>query len=191
MKNILCASLLANHLGISDEIILNQWEEKTSNYKHLPHRLEKISSKWNSYKDNFLKIKKLLIINDSKATNVESTLVAIHSFQNSIRLLIGGKPKGDNYSPIGEYINKQIIKIYPFGESANIIKEHLLNFKNNIAECSSNMLAAANLAIDEAKDNDIILLSPACSSFDEFENFEHRGDIFREWALSHLKDNLK
>jgi translation initiation factor 2 gamma subunit (eIF-2gamma) len=79
--------------------------------------------------------------------------------------------------------------IYPFGKASNIIQEHLKNYKNKIAESSPNMLAAANLALNDATDNEIILLSPACSSFDEFKNFEHRGDVFREWALSHLKDN--
>ncbi len=189
MMNILCASIIANHLGISDLHILNQWEEKSSSYKHLPHRLEKISSKWGLYIDNNLKNKNILIINDSKATNVESTLVALHSFQSPIRLLIGGEPKGDDYSPIGEFMNHHLIKIYPFGKASNIIQDHLKNYNNKIAESSPNMLAAANLALNDATDNEIILLSPACSSFDEFKNFEHRGDVFREWALSHLKDN--
>lgn len=189
MMNILCASIIANFLGVPDIHILKQWEEKSSSYKHLPHRLEKISLKKNLYLDNNLKTKNILIINDSKATNVESTLVALNSFQNPIRLLIGGEPKGDDYSPIGELINNNLIKIYPFGKASNIIQEHLKNYNNKIAGSSPNMLAAANLALNDATDNEIILLSPACSSFDEFKNFEHRGDVFREWALSHLKDN--
>jgi UDP-N-acetylmuramoylalanine--D-glutamate ligase len=53
------------------------------------------------------------------------------------------------------------------------------------------LISAANLAIDECNENEIILLSPGCSSFDEFQNFEHRGDVFRKWAVSHLKENKK
>ncbi len=191
MYNILAASLCALHLNISEKIILAQWEEKTSEYKHLPHRLEKISAGYNIYKDENSNNKNVLIINDSKATNVESTLVAIASFQQPIRLLLGGEAKGDSYLPISSFLGKNVIKIYPFGQAASIISNELSQYKNFIAKESLNLISAANLALNEANNNEIILLSPACSSFDEFKNFEHRGDIFREWALLHLKDKIK
>ncbi|APJ02460.1 UDP-N-acetylmuramoyl-L-alanine--D-glutamate ligase [Silvanigrella aquatica] len=189
MTNILCASLMALHIGISENIILNQWSATSSKYEHLPHRLEKISNGITIYKDNNRKEKKLLIINDSKATNVESTLVALNSFQSPIRLLLGGEPKGDSYLPITPYFTKNLVKVYPFGKAKNLISNELLKSKNYIAKSSDNLISAANLALDEAKENEIILLSPGCSSFDEFQNFEHRGHVFRKWALSHLKEN--
>ena len=191
MTNVLCASLMAMHLGIPDKVILSQWEEEISLYEHLPHRLEKISMGWNTYLDNSSIEKKLLIINDSKATNIESTLVALESFQKPIRLLLGGEPKGDSYLPIAKYLNKNLLKIYPFGKATNIITHELMKHKDQIAKPSKEMLSAADLAIDESMENEIILLSPGCSSFDEFNNFEHRGDVFRKWALSHLKENKK
>ncbi len=191
MTNILCASLMAMHIGISDKIILSQWEENTTQYQHLAHRLEKISLSWKIYLDNSSNEKKLLIINDSKATNIESTLVALESFQLPIRLLLGGDPKGDSYLPVTNYLSKNLIKIYPFGKAKNAISNDLIKHKNYLAKLSKDMLTAANLAIDEANENEIILLSPGCSSFDEFNNFEHRGDVFRKWAVSHLKENKK
>ncbi|WGL61443.1 UDP-N-acetylmuramoyl-L-alanine--D-glutamate ligase [Pigmentibacter sp. JX0631] len=187
MYNILAASLCGLYLGMSEEQILNQWEETSTNYQHLPHRLEKINLKYQTYIDENKYQKNLLIINDSKATNVESTLVALKSFNNPIRLLIGGEAKGDSYLPIADFFGRNVVKIYPFGQAAPQIVAELKDFKNYIANTSEKLIIAADLALTEAQDNEIILLSPACSSFDEFKNFEHRGNIFRSWALSHLK----
>lgn len=189
VMNILTASLIAQHLGIHDEFITSQWNESSSKYIHLPHRLEKIGKGYCIFINELLQEKNLLIINDSKATNVESTLVALTSFKLPIRLLLGGKPKGDSYKPIIEFFNKNLIKVYPFGDASEIIFNELISNKNYLAKPSNNMISAANLALNDAQNNEIILLSPACSSFDEFRDFEHRGNVFREWAISHLKEN--
>lgn len=181
--NILTASLMANFIGIDKSIILKQWKRETTKYIHLPHRLEIIGKEGQIFIDASKNKKHVVIINDSKATNVESTLVALKSFHVQIRLLLGGEPKGDSYLPIGILANENKIKIYPFGKAANVIVKEL---KNYLAESSVNMLAAANKALLESKDGDIILLSPACASFDEFKDFEHRGNVFREWAISHF-----
>ncbi|WP_186646396.1 UDP-N-acetylmuramoyl-L-alanine--D-glutamate ligase [Fluviispira vulneris] len=191
MINILCASIMAMHLGVDDNIILSQWELETTEYSHLQHRLEYISPKLEKFIDSNGNEKEILVINDSKSTNVESTLVALKAFQRPIHLLLGGMPKGDNYLPIGIYFKQNLLKIYPFGKASENIQHDLKTYKNKISPSSENMLAAADLALNEAKDGDIILLSPACSSFDEFRNFEHRGNVFREWAFSCLKENKK
>ncbi|KAB8030872.1 UDP-N-acetylmuramoyl-L-alanine--D-glutamate ligase [Fluviispira multicolorata] len=191
MINILCASLMAMHLGIDDNIILSQWESETTEYNHLPHRLEFISNTEKTYIDKNGDEKSLILINDSKATNVESTLVALKSLNRPIHLLLGGLPKGDNYLPIGTFFRKNLVQIYPFGKAAENIQLDLKSYKNKVADSSENMLAAADLALNKAKNGDIILLSPACSSFDEFRNFEHRGNVFREWTFSCLKENKK
>lgn len=187
MFNICAASICALHLGISEHDILAQWNETSSEYIHLPHRLEKISPKYSYFKDDLGQNKQLVIINDSKATNVESTLVALESFKQPIRLLLGGEPKGDSYLPISKYFGKNVIKVYPFGQASSVITEELKDFHRYFATSSKNLISAATQALNDAQDNEIILLSPACSSFDEFNNFEHRGDIFRSWALSHIK----
>jgi UDP-N-acetylmuramoylalanine--D-glutamate ligase len=187
--NILAASLIAARLGVSDDIILSQWEMASSFYKHLPHRLEKIASGPSIFVDHFLKEKKILIVNDSKATNMESTRVAVESFRQPVRLLLGGEPKGDSSFILQKFLNLHLVKIYPFGKAADKIQEDFKNFRNCISDSAQNMLAAANKALNESHENDVILLSPGCSSFDEFKNFEHRGDVFRKWAISHLKEN--
>jgi UDP-N-acetylmuramoylalanine--D-glutamate ligase len=131
--------------------------------------------------------KSVRAINDSKATNVESTLVAVQSFSHSIRLLLGGEPKGDFYGELLPYVGKNICKIYPFGRAATLICQQLSGIGDRLAAPSAKMLDAAQLALEESEQNDILLLSPACASFDEFKNFEHRGDSFRHWVLQHAE----
>lgn len=190
--NILCASLIGKHLGIDENLIKEQWENGTSTYLHLPHRLEKIKTLHQCFTDAKGNRKHVTIINDSKATNVESTLVALASFQNPIRLLLGGEPKGDSYSPISSFFGKNVVKIYPFGKASDVIETELKEFGTQfLAEASKQMRQAAELALEQAQDGDVILLSPGCSSFDEFKDFEHRGNTFRNWALSHCEGNEK
>lgn len=173
-ENLFYAGIVARHFGVPEKIILKQWEQKTSQYTPLAHRLETICRN------------PIAIINDSKATNVESTLVALNSFSGSIRLLIGGEPKGDSYAPIQKLLGNKILKIYPFGKAGPLIFSEI---KGSVANPFPNMLAAAKQAFLESQSGDIILLSPACSSFDEFKNFEHRGEVFRQWALSYCQEN--
>jgi UDP-N-acetylmuramoylalanine--D-glutamate ligase len=108
-----------------------------------------------------------------------------------IRLLLGGEPKGDSYLSIINYFNKNLLKLYPFGKAGKLIENELFESNKFIARTSLDLISAANLALDDSNENEIILLSPGCSSFDEFQNFEHRGDVFRKWAVSHLKENKK
>jgi len=182
--NVMCASLIARHLGVSDEIIKLQWEKQTSQYVPLPHRLERVGSFCQEFVDIQGRKKRVVIMNDSKATNVESTLVALKSFDAPVRLLLGGKPKGDSYIPIANFTQKNIVKIYPFGAARNVILEELNPVHEFLSKAQTCLLDAAQQALLESCDGDVILLSPACSSFDEFQNFEHRGDVFRNWALS-------
>ncbi|MES2615216.1 MAG: UDP-N-acetylmuramoyl-L-alanine--D-glutamate ligase [Bdellovibrionota bacterium] len=187
--NILVASLMAEFSGLYKNRILRQWEKETTKYAPLPHRLEHIGSAKQIYIDSHKNKKTVTIINDSKATNVESTLVALQAFHKPIRLLLGGEAKGDSYLPIIEITNKDNLIIYPFGKAAPIIREQLSQFKNVRPHNFSNMLAAANEVLLECENGDIILLSPACSSFDEFKDFEHRGNVFRAWAISCFEEN--
>ncbi|MEY3900918.1 MAG: hypothetical protein RL189_224 [Pseudomonadota bacterium] len=184
--NIAAASLAAMHDGMHANIVRAQWNAASTVYRHLPHRLEDITRGHQLVSASGQK-KSVRAINDSKATNVESTLVAVQSFSHSIRLLLGGEPKGDFYGELLPYVGKNICKIYPFGRAATLICQQLSGIGDRLAAPSAKMLDAAQLALEESEQNDILLLSPACASFDEFKNFEHRGDSFRHWVLQHAE----
>lgn len=171
--NIYAATLAALHVGVSQDTILNEWNKHTSHYQPLAHRLESVSDG---------KISERIFINDSKATNVESTLVALKALKQPIHLLLGGEPKGDSYQPISEFFGKNVLRVYPFGKSASLIQNEFSNFGQFLESSSCDMISAAQKAFEKSQPGEIILLSPACSSFDEFRNFEHRGDVFKSWV---------
>lgn len=183
--NILAASLPAILDGLHPNIVRAQWNQKSSVYQHLAHRLEEIGKGLN-FRTSASKEISVRMMNDSKATNVQSTIVAIRSFKQGLRLLLGGEPKGDFYGEILPYIGKNITKVYPFGNAAPLICQQLFGVADYVALPSEKMVQAAQSALDDSSDGEIILLSPACASFDEFKNFEHRGDSFRHWAMQQI-----
>lgn len=122
-------------------------------------------------------------INDSKATNVDSVWYALKSFDEPILLILGGQDKGNDYSQIKDLVIKKVKKIYAIGSSA----EKVYNFFYNDVkvEIEKSLEDAVKIASREAVKGDIVLLSPACASFDMFKNYEHRGKIFKE-AVNNL-----
>ena len=117
-------------------------------------------------------------INDSKATNVDSVWYALKSFQEPIFLILGGQDKGNDYNQIKDIVLKKVKKIYAIGSSASTV----FNFfhKEVKVEICNSLEDAVIAANKEAREGEVVLLSPACASFDMFENFEHRGKIFKE-----------
>ena len=117
-------------------------------------------------------------INDSKATNVDSVWYALKSFEQPMFLILGGQDKGNDYNQIKELIIERVTKIYAIGSSA----DKIFNFfhKDVKVEIVSSMQSAVIESNKEAREGEIVLLSPACASFDMFENYEHRGKIFKE-----------
>lgn len=182
--NIFCASMAALALGVDHAIVSSQWESSSSNYVHLSHRLEEIL-RGREFLTSNGQSKCVRIINDSKATNVESAIVAVESFPRGIRLLLGGEPKGDSYAAFVQYLGHRISKVYPFGKAAPLIVEQI-DSVDYVAEPCAHMSEAAQRALDDCENGDVILLSPACASFDEFQNFEHRGEVFRSWAQNQV-----
>jgi UDP-N-acetylmuramoylalanine--D-glutamate ligase len=117
-------------------------------------------------------------INDSKATNIDSVWYALRSFNNPIFLILGGQDKGNDYNQIKELVKEKVKKIYAIGSSS----DKIFNFFHSLVKVEiqpslESVVAAAN---KEARKNDIVLLSPACASFDMFQNYEHRGIVFKE-----------
>lgn len=171
--NIYVASLAALYVGVLQKTILSESDMTTSHYQPLSHRLEHVKNCAHQSR---------VFINDSKATNVESTLVALKALKQPIHLLLGGEPKGDSYQPISDFFGKNVLRVYPFGKSASLIQNELSNFGQFLESTSCGMISAAQKALEKSQPGEIILLSPACSSFDEFNNFEHRGDVFKAWV---------
>jgi UDP-N-acetylmuramoylalanine--D-glutamate ligase len=120
-------------------------------------------------------------INDSKATNVDSVWYALKSFDEPILLILGGQDKGNDYEQIKDLVIQKVKKIYAIGSSA----EKVFNFFHGDVkvEIEKSMEDAVKSASREAKHSDVVLLSPACASFDMFNNYEHRGKVFKEAVI--------
>jgi UDP-N-acetylmuramoylalanine--D-glutamate ligase len=117
-------------------------------------------------------------INDSKATNVDSVWYALRSFNEPIFLILGGQDKGNDYEQIKQLVIDRVQKIYAIGSSA----EKVFNFFHSLVkvEIKETMEDVVNSVVKEARSGDVILLSPACASFDMYNNYEHRGKVFKE-----------
>lgn len=144
--------------------------QKIPKIKAYPHRLEKI-----------LEIKKISFVNDSKSTNPDSGIAAINSFKpEKTILLLGGRMKLVSYENLITLIAKKKIRVILFGEAAPKLKEIMAQIQPQILFCGKSMKEAVLFAFKKAQPEDIILLSPACASFDEFKNFEERGHEFKK-----------
>ena len=123
--------------------------------------------------------------NDSKATNVDATIKAIESFPGNIHLILGGKDKGSDYSVLNELLRQRVKRVYTIGAAAAKIE---LQIKDSTEiDHADNLPTAIKHAAQAAIAGDIVLLAPACASFDQFRNYEHRGKVFKE-AVRALAD---
>ncbi|MDR1511578.1 MAG: UDP-N-acetylmuramoyl-L-alanine--D-glutamate ligase [Endomicrobium sp.] len=168
IENILAATAVTYILGTSSSII----EKIISKYKGVKHRIEFIRT-----------LNGVNYYNDSKSTNVDSTRVALESFNKDILLIMGGRDKGSAYTPIKELIKQRVKSILLIGEASNKIKKDLGNCTTFI-HCND-IENAVKQVFKIAVGGDTVLLSPACASFDQFKNFEERGEVFRKvvWSL--------
>ena len=173
LENMLFLIGAAKILGIPDE--------KTAEFlkitKALEHRLE-----------NFFIKGKTVFINDSKGTNVESTLKAIDSFDNSIILILGGDDKKISNRELVERIKERVDSVYLIGDNAPLLIKDMeeLGYKNyRNMETLENILDYFKKNMDFSKDQ-TVLFSPATSSFCQFKNFEHRGNVFKELTVKVL-----
>lgn len=126
-----------------------------------------------------------IIVDDSKATTVHAVLYAlrrVREFKGRLHLILGGRYKGDDFSPIGNLLTGAD-RLEVYGEAAGIITEALRSGVENMRVWPT-LNALLDGVLPHLKKDDILLLSPGCSSFDEFENFEERGDFFKKRALS-------
>lgn len=162
-ENIMAAILVAKEFNISNEVII----EVLNNFAGVEHRIEFVR-----------KINGREFYNDSKATNVDSTITALKSFDNEVVLILGGLDRGHSFDPLLPYL-KNVKHIVCYGETKMRIKEFA--DKNNIdVTVTDNLEEATHAAYNISLDSDTILLSPACASWDQYKNFEERGCEFKK-----------
>ncbi|MFI5243573.1 MAG: glutamate ligase domain-containing protein, partial [Gemmatimonadales bacterium] len=125
----------------------------------------------------------VLWINDSKATNVSSTLVAVQGMTRPTVLLLGGRHKGEPYTALGTDLRRMGRAVIAYGEAAPIIEKDLDSVVR-VERMGSDFAAVVARARALAHPGDVVLLSPACSSYDMFRNYEERGAAFRRLAAS-------
>ncbi len=163
LANAMAATLLAAKAGISAQAI----QRGLDSFGGLPHRLEFVREldgvEW---------------VNDSKATNVDSSLVAMNAFTDGVWLIAGGKGKGAPYAPLVEASRGKLRGVLTIGADAATIRE-AFNAQVPVVSCETLERAVAH-ARSVSKRGDTVLLSPACASYDQFNNFEHRGDTFKQ-----------
>lgn len=140
-------------------------------FKAVEHRLEYVAT-----------INGVDYYNDSKATNVDATIKALESFPANIHIILGGKDKGSDYTVLQDLLRARVKKVYTIGAAAEKIASHIGDAAP--LEKSETLEKAVRRAAESAVAGDIVLLAPACASFDQFENYEHRGRVFKELAAS-------
>jgi len=143
-----------------------QIREAVRNFKAVEHRLEFVA-----------KVAGVDYYNDSKATNVDSTIKALESFPANIHLILGGKDKGSDYSVLNELLRERVKRVYTIGAAAAKIESQIAGTEILPSQTLENAIRSAR---ESATTGDIVLLAPACASFDQFENYEHRGRVFKE-----------
>jgi UDP-N-acetylmuramoylalanine--D-glutamate ligase len=162
--NTMAASIAASTLGIRKEKI----REAVSNFHSLEHRMEFVAT-----------VKGVDFINDSKATNVNSTWYALESMQKPTILILGGVDKGNDYALVADLVKDKVKAIVCMGTDNAKLFEYFKDKVAQIIEVDS-AKKAVNASFKLAEKGDVVLLSPACASFDLFKNYEDRGHQFKE-----------
>lgn len=163
IKNAMAAATVASLLKIRKQTI----RESLENFQGVEHRLE-----------NVLKINKVQYINDSKATNVNATYYALESMEAPTVWIVGGVDKGNNYKELFPFVNEKVKAIICLGKDNEKLKENFSGMVDILVE-TEYMSEAVKIAYKIAEAGDNVLLSPACASFDLFENYEDRGRQFK------------
>ena len=162
LANALAAATAAHLMGVPNKSIA----ATMSQFSGVPHRLEPIAE-----------INGVTYINDSKATNLDAVQVALESFTQPIILLLGGLDKGGDFRSLLPHTHNNLKEVIAFGQA----KELILTALRDAVRSTSvmDLKEALELAQNCSQPGDVVLLSPGCASFDQFENFEERGDHFR------------
>jgi UDP-N-acetylmuramoylalanine--D-glutamate ligase len=162
--------LAAVAAGLACGAVPASMRETIRRFEPVEHRLEFVAE-----------IEGVKFYNDSKATSVDATVKALEAFKKDagkIVLILGGRGKKAPYAPLAELLKQKVRKTILIGEDADTIARELGDYAPN--QRAANMTEAVNEAFKSSAPNDIVLLAPACASFDMFESYEHRGKVFKE-----------
>ena len=166
VENVLAAVCTARLAKIPAESV----RTSVAGFRAVEHRLELVR-----------KFNEVEYYNDSKATNVDAAMKAVASFSGGIHLILGGKDKDSDYGTMADLLKKRVKIVYTVGSAAEKIERQLHGVVKMVA--AQTIEAAVAKAAKAAAPGDVVLLSPACSSFDQFENYEHRGRVFRQSVM--------
>ena len=163
VENVLAAVCAARLAGVPAETI----RAAVAGFRAVEHRLEFVAQ-----------VRGVDYYNDSKATNVDAAAKAILSFAGGIHLILGGKDKNSDYTLLRPLLQERVRAVYTLGAAAEKIAQQIAG-ATTVQACETLEQAVAAAAA-QAKAGEIVLLAPACSSFDQFENYEHRGRVFKQ-----------
>ncbi len=166
LENVLAAICAGAIMGCAPQKI----RQAVRAFKAVEHRLEFVAT-----------IRGVDYYNDSKATNVDATIKALESFPANIHLILGGKDKGSEYSVLNDLLKQRVKRVYTIGAAAGKIESQIKNVEVVHAETLDNAVRKASVV---AVPGDVVLLAPACASFDQFKNYEQRGEMFKEIVRS-------
>jgi len=167
-KHNLSNSLAAALAGRVNEISKESIRESLMTFEGVEHRLEQVRV-----------LNGVRYINDSKATNINAVWYALQSIKTPVVLIIGGQDKGNDYRELSDQIKKKVHTVIAIGQAKEAIRAQISRDALYYEEADS-LEAAVKLSFKKAKKGETVLLSPACASFDMFENYEHRGKVFKQ-----------
>jgi UDP-N-acetylmuramoylalanine--D-glutamate ligase len=167
VENVLAAVCVGALMGCESERI----RKAVRGFKAVEHRLEYVAT-----------IRGFEYYNDSKATNVDATIKALESFPANVHLILGGKDKDSDYTQLNDLLRQRVKRVYTIGAAAGKIESQIVSSKSGGPEVvhAQTLENAIRMAYAAAQPADIVLLAPACASFDQFRNYEHRGRVFKE-----------
>jgi UDP-N-acetylmuramoylalanine--D-glutamate ligase len=171
-ENVLGSTLIGFLFGIPTSTM----RETVKSFQSLEHRLEEVAT-----------LASVVFYNDSKATNVGATLKSLESFDKKIILILGGRDKGGNFEQLKKSVKEHVKKILLIGEAKEKIAHALKNDLGVPMEHVSSLREAVELGFAAASPGEVVLLAPACTSFDMFQNFEERGRVFKSEVFAFIQ----
>jgi UDP-N-acetylmuramoylalanine--D-glutamate ligase len=163
VENVLAAAAVGVLLKCTPE----QIRQTIRNFKAVEHRIEYVAT-----------VRGVEYYNDSKATNVDATIKALESFPGNVHVILGGKDKGSDYTVLKDLLRERVKRVYTIGAAAEKIESQIKGSTDIISAVT--LESAVKLASGKASAGDVVLLAPACASFDQFQNYQHRGKVFKD-----------